>query len=306
MKKLKIVDLSTLIPGPFASYLLGKYLDAEIIKFEDEKTEDPLANLRPTKEGIGLSYLSINNNKKVKQVDLSGNGREEILKEVKGADIFLHNYKEGKTEKLGLAFADLKKINPNLLYCVITGYPKSHPLSGKSAHDLNVLALSGYLDMVNRLNNILSPPPIQLADIFTSYNLNLVVMSSLVRGEKGKELKVSMFEAIVEALTLYQQPYLQTKKEINPNDAIMNGQLPCYAIYPSCDKGYVAVAALEKPLWIDFVSYLKREDLINRQFDPLAVREIAKEILKKNKNEWLKNDFCVSPVLSFLESDKLC
>ncbi len=306
MNKIKIVDLSTLIPGPFATFLLGKYLDVEIIKFEDVKTGDPLSNLRPTKEGIGLSYLSINKNKEVKQIELSGNGRQEILKKIANADIFLHNYKESKVEKLGLSFADLKKINPNLLYCVITGYPNTHPLTGRPAHDLNVLALSGYLDMTNKLNGVLFPPPMQLADIFTSYHLNLRIMAALIKGEKGKEISVSMYEAMTEALTLYQEPYIKIKKEINSDEAIMNGQLPCYGIYQTRDKGYAAVATLEKTLWIDFVSYLKREDLINRQFDPQAVREIAKEMLKKSKKEWLKNDFCVSPVLSFLESDKLC
>lgn len=304
MKKLRIIDLSTLIPGPFASFLLEKYLDAQIIKFEDEKAGDLLSNLRPTKEGIGLSYLAINGNKKVRQVDLSGAGREEILKEIKEADIFLHNYRETKAEKLGLSFMELKKINPNLLYYSITGYPKSHPLFGKAAHDLNILAISGYLDMANKLNGNLSPPPMQLADIFTSYHLNLRIMSSLIKGEKGKEVQVSMFEAIVEAMTIYQQPNLQIKKEINADDALMNGQFPCYAIYQTRESGYVAVAALEKPIWIDFISHIGREDLADKQFDKTIIKELGKEMQKKNKKDWHNNDFCVTPVLSFLEAKK--
>jgi crotonobetainyl-CoA:carnitine CoA-transferase CaiB-like acyl-CoA transferase len=304
MKKIKIVDISTLIPGPFASYLLNKHLDAEIIKFEDNRTGDPFINLRPTKEGIGLSYSVINNLKTVRQIDFSSGGLNAILNEIKEADIFIENYKTGKADKLGLGFEDVKKTNPNIFYCSITGYPKTHPLVGCAAHDLNILALSGYLDMQNKLNNLLFPPPVQLADLFTSYHLSICILSAIIKGEKGIKITVSMFEALSEALIIYNYPILKTSRNINTDDAIMSGTYPCYSIYKTKDNGFAAVAALEKPLWIDFLNHIKREDLTEKQFDPLVFMQVQEEMLKYARKEWLKNDFCVSPILSVLETRK--
>jgi crotonobetainyl-CoA:carnitine CoA-transferase CaiB-like acyl-CoA transferase len=306
MKKITIIDASTLLPGPFASYLLMKHLDCDVIKIEDSNQPDPFMYMRPTKDGIGLGYQAINKNKRILKVDFRNNGQDELKKEIAHADIFLENFKKGRAYKLGIAYEDLVKINPHILYCSISGYGGQTPLSQKSAHDLNILALSGYLDQSNSLGNLSVLPPMLHADIITAYHTTLSILSSYYTQDIPKHLEISMYEAFLEAMTVNNIPQLVTKKDFTAADYIMSGRLPCYGIYESQDGGYVAVAALEKPLWIDFCTHINRQDCIEKQFEPDVVHDIAKEMKKYNRMHWFSDDldFCVTPVLSINEARK--
>lgn len=305
-KKIKIVDLSTLIPGPFASFILKKELPAEVIKIEDINQPDALANMRPTKDGIGLGYSGINSGKKILKVDMRKDGVERIKHEIKDATVFIENFKIGKAFKMGIGFEDLSKINSNLIYCSISGFPESHPLSKKSAHDLNILSLSGYLDQQLRLGESLALSPMLLADIFTAYHASVKILINMLNHEGGVHLKVSMYEAFLVAMSFNNIPQLQQKNDFYPNDFIMSGAFPCYSVYKTKDGGFVAVAALEKPLWIDFCHHLGHEDWINEQFNIKFTVRIAEEMRKYDRLHWLKDDldFCVTSVLSINEAYK--
>lgn len=135
-KNIKIIDASTLIPGPFSSFLLHKHLGADVIKIEDKNQLDALADMRPTQNGIGLGYLGINSGKKIMKVDFRKDGIEKIKDEIKNANLFLQNFKPGRAFKLGIGYENLIKINPKLIYCSISGYKPNHLLSKKSAHVL--------------------------------------------------------------------------------------------------------------------------------------------------------------------------
>lgn len=304
--KVKIVDVSTLIPGPFTSFILGKHLQAEVVKIEDINQPDVLANMRPTKDGIGLGYSGINLGKKVLKLDMRKDGIEKIKYEVKDANIFIENFKPGRAFKLGIGYEDLKKINSQLIYCSITGYPPSHPLSKNSAHDINILSLSGYLDQQIKLGDFSVLPPLLLADIFTAYHASVRILTSLLNGTNGNHLQISMFEAFLEAMNFNNYPQLKQHKDFSPSDYIMSGKLPCYSLYKSKDKGVVAVAALEKPLWIDFCYHLDHKDWVEQQFDIQLTERVAEEMKRYDRFHWLQEDldFCVTPVLSINESSE--
>lgn len=304
MKKIKIVDASSLLPGPFSSYLLMKHLGCDVVKIEDINQPDPLINVRPTKDGVGLGYQSINQKKRILKVNYRNDGSEIIKKEVKDANIFLENFKSGRSFKLRISYEDLIKTNPNLIYCSISGFASKTSLANKSAHDLNILALSGYLDQQYKLSSIFPLPPLLFADMFTAYYTALSIASVLFKGSSPIRLKISMYEAFLEAMTLNNYPQLITHQNFSASDYIMSGKLPCYGIYDSKDGGKVAVAAIEKPLWIDFCSHIGRRDLIEKQFEIESTEEINKEIKKYNREHWLSDnlDFCVTPVLSINEA----
>lgn len=306
MKIIKIIDASTLIPGPFTTFLLEKHLDCDVIKVEDVNQPDSLINMRPTKDGIGLGYKIINQKKKIIKIDFRKEGVDTIKKEVIDADIFIENFKKGRTYKLGIAYEDLVKINSKLIYCSISGFSTNTPLENKSAHDLNILALSGYLDQQLKLGSIEALPPILLADTFTSYHTALILLSALLKNTKPSNINISMYEALLESMTISNNPQLLTKKDYTPSDFIMSGKIPCYSIYESKDGGKVVVAALEKSLWVDFCAHINREDILERQFDPDISSQVAKEIKKYNRDHWLSDDidFCVSPILSINEAAK--
>jgi len=304
MKKIKVVDVSTLLPGPFTSFLLMKHLDCEVVKIEDSNQPDPLMYMRPTKDGIGLGYQSINQKKKILNVDFRNNGIDIIKKEIKDADIFLENFKIGRSYKLGISYEDLLRINPHLLYCSISGFGSKTPLAGKSAHDLNILALSGYLDQQYALGGVPSLPPFLLADICTAYHTTVSLLATLIQNRVPKHLEISMYDAFLEAMTVNTYAQQVTKKKYTASDYLMSGALPCYGVFDTKDGGKVAVAALEKPLWVDFCSHIHREDLVEKQFEREIVHDIAHEMKKFDRMHWLARDldFCVTPVLAIQEA----
>lgn len=304
MKPLKILDLSTLIPGPFSTFLLQKNLPVEILKFEDINQPDALVNMKPSEKGIGLAYKALNENKEIIKVDFRSDGIAEIRKEAKTADILIHNYKPGKAFKMGIGYEDIHQINPKLIYCSVSGFGSNSSLSKKSAHDLNILALSGYLDQQLKLIGTITLSPLLLADVFTAYSCALKIISALLTEQLGTHLQVSMSESFQDAMVINNHPQISTNQDFYASDFIFSGNLPCYGVYKSMDNGYVAVAALEKPLWTDFCHHIKREDLIEKQYDKSIVLEVKKEMSKYEKYHWLNSelDFCVTPVLSVLQA----
>lgn len=303
---INILDTSSLMPGPFATLLLQKHLNATVVKIEDINQPDPLINMRPTKNGIGLGYSVLNKDKSVLKVDMRKDGIEKIKNIVKNSGLFIENFKPGRAFKLGMGFDDLIKINPNLIYCSISGYPTDHPMSGKSAHDLNILSLSGYLDQQTKLGHITSLPPLLLADMFTAYHTAIRIMASLLKNEHGIHLKISMYECFLETMMFNNYPQLELDKDFSSVDYIMSGGFPCYAMYQAKDGGNVTVAALERPLWIDFCHHMAHEEWIDKQFEPKLMEKVASEMQKYDRYYWLNKDFdfCVTPVLSITESAK--
>lgn len=290
MNKIKIVDISTLIPGPMATSLLANQIGAQVVKIEDINQPDPMINMRPSKEGVGLGYQELIKNKKVLKIDFRSQ-LEKIKDELKDAQVFIHNFKANRVFKMGLAFEGVVKINPKIIYVSVAGYPESSVMAGKGAHDLNILALSGFLDNQSKLGEPLPLPSLLLADIFSSYHIVTKLMAALLKAETGIHLQISMLEAMQEAMLI--------GKFFDAQSYPMSGRLPCYCVYKGKD-GLVAVAALENSLWIDFCHHLNREDLIAKQFEISAVPEIAKELSKYEIKHWLDKslDFCVTPVLS--------
>lgn len=303
---IKIVDFSTLIPGPFTSFILKNHLNAEVVKIEDINHPDALANMRPSEEGIGLGYIGINSGKKILRVDMRRNGIEKIMKEVRTASVFIENFKTGRASKLGLGYEDILAINPKVIYCSINGYSINHPLSRKSTHDLNILAICGYLDQQIRLGGSQALSPLLLADTFTAYHASVRILVSLLNRSEGSHLQISMYDAALEAMYFNNYPQITKKKEFSVNDFIMSGKFPCYSLYKSKDDGFVVVAALEKPLWIDFCHHLGHEEWIEEQFNINLLKNVSDEIKKYDRHHWFQDDldFCVTPVLSICEAKK--
>jgi len=300
-KSLTIVDTSTLLPGPFATFLLQKHTGATVFKIEDARTGDKLADVKPTKVGVSIFYKALNEKKRIVKVDYAGN-TDELKRLLRKADVFVTNFKPQRAQILGLSPSNITLLNPEITYCEIKGYPDKHPLSGFGAHDINILALSGYLSQQKTLDGHLTLAPIQLADLFTSYHVALRILAHRLMGKK-EVLRISMLEATAEALHLYRYPQLTLKKSID-SELTYQHHLPCYHIYKVRD-GYVAVGAVEGSFWIDLCHLLERGDLIPRQFDASAIPEMEREFSHKTKQFFLTHDVCATPVLTVNEARKL-
>ncbi|XP_008589335.1 PREDICTED: succinate--hydroxymethylglutarate CoA-transferase-like, partial [Galeopterus variegatus] len=146
LKGVKILDLSRVLAGPFATMNLGD-LGAEVIKVERPGAGDDTRTWGPPFVGTESSYfLSVNRNKKSIAINIKDPKGVKIIKELAAVcDVFMENYVPGKLSAMGLGYEDIDKIAPHIIYCSVTGYGQTGPMSQRGGYDLVASALSGML-----------------------------------------------------------------------------------------------------------------------------------------------------------------
>ena len=143
LSSLKVLDFSTLLPGPFASLLLAD-MGADVLRVESPGRMDLVRVLPPHVDGTSASHAYLNRNKRSIGLDLKRQGaREVVLELVREYDIVLEQFRPGVMDKLGVGYEALKAANPRLIYVAITGYGQTGPYRERAGHDINYLALAG-------------------------------------------------------------------------------------------------------------------------------------------------------------------
>ena len=154
---LKILDFTTLLPGPYATQLLAD-MGAEVIRIESPTRPDLVKFMPPMvgegKYKVSAAHASLNRNKQCIAIDLKCEEAKDIIHRlIKEYDIVIEQFRPNVMKRLGLDYASLKKIQPKLIYCSITGYGQTGPLKDRAGHDINYLALSGLASYSGRKRN---------------------------------------------------------------------------------------------------------------------------------------------------------
>ena len=188
LKGIKVLDLSSLLPGPLCSMMLAD-LGAEVIKIES-----PKGDMMRTFENS--FFKALNRNKKSIVIDLKTSEGKQIFKRLaKNADVIIEGFRPGKLGSLGLGYNEIRKINPKIIYCSITGYGQKGKNKDKAGHDLNYSALSGMLHVISEKPIV---PGVQIADVSSAFIAAFSIASSLLqreRTDKGNYIDVSMFRS---------------------------------------------------------------------------------------------------------------
>ena len=167
LEGLRVLDLTRLLPGGFCTLLLAD-LGAEVLKVEDTAGGDYIRWMPPyyggeeqQREGTGSAYfLALNRNKRSLRLNLKDErGREVLLRLVEDYDVVVESFRPGVMDRLGVGYEALRERNPRLIYCPISGYGQDGPLTARSGHDTNYLALNGLLGLTGRRGG----PPVQSA-----------------------------------------------------------------------------------------------------------------------------------------------
>ena len=305
LKNLKILDLSRLLPGPYAAMILAEF-GAEVIKIEEPVTGDYIRRTGPAINGESAFFLSLNRNKKSLTLNLKSRKGQEILRKlVQKSDVLIEGFRPGVMEEFGLGYESLKKVNPRLIYCAVTGYGQRGPYARKAGHDLNYMARSGLLDNLKTDGGPIVPR-LQIADV-TGGTLQTVIgilLALLHRGRtgEGQLVDVSMFEGALMFLPLLLANLGVQTPPPNP----VSGYFACYAVYPTQDGRFFSVACYEEKFWREFSRALAHEEWIPIQYekDASVQNQLKKEITKIFKNKpflYWENFFkpmncCVEPV----------
>ena len=312
---LKILDFSTLLPGPYATLMLAD-MGAEVLKISSASRPDIVLDYPPFigDTGVSASQAWLGRNKKTMFLNLkTGEGKAVVKELVKEYDIVLEQFRPGVMEKLGLGYEDLKAVNPKLIYCSLTGYGQTGPLRDAAGHDINYISRSGIISQAGRRESGPSLMNFQIADIAVGSMNSVIGILAAVNYRKntgkGQYIDVAMMDGCVPFNSLDGAGFLVSGKEPKREGERLNGGC-IYDFYETKDGEYLSVGSLEPQFWSRFCTAIGREDLIEGTVYPPNIDEVKAEIrgiLKtKTRDEWVEvfshYDACVQPVLNLKEA----
>jgi len=293
LEGIRILDLSRLLPGPYCSMLLSD-LGAEVIKFEQPGVGDYMREMIPE------IFMSVNRNKKSVTLSLkSEKGKEVFYRMVEKSDVVLEGFSPGVTERLGVDYGKVSKINPMIVYCSISGFGQDGPYRDRPGHDINYLGVGGVLSLPGRVGEPPSRPGIPVGDLSSSMFATVSILAALMARDKmgkGQYIDVSMTDSIVSWMSVRAGGYL-TKGKL-PKVSEMSHMSPANDIFETKDGKKITVGALEEHFWENLCKVLGLEELFNdTRYSTHKKRvENGKEIseklrsvfLKKTRDEWLQ------------------
>lgn len=315
LASLKILDFSTLLPGPFASLLLAD-MGAQVLRVESPTRMDLVRVLPPHVDGTSASHAYLNRNKRCIALDLKQAEAVEVVKQlVQEYDIVLEQFRPGVMDKLGVGYEALKTINPKLIYVSITGYGQTGPLRDRAGHDINYLALAGVASYTGRRESGPLPLGVQLADIGGGslhgvMGLLAAVIHRQQTGE-GQQVDVSMTDCAFSLHGMAGAGYLAAGVEPEMEGLALNGG-SFYDYYRTRDGRWFSVGSLEPQFMQQFCAAIGRPELAARGLSAkldeqqALKREIAIEFEKQDFAYWQERfaalDACVEPMLSLGEA----
>ncbi|WP_169566044.1 CaiB/BaiF CoA transferase family protein [Sneathiella limimaris] len=197
----RIADLTSVLLGPFATQILGDH-GADVIKIEG-LDGDTTRDIGPRQsDDMAAVYMTANRNKRSLAIDLKNpDGKAAFLEFLKTVDVLVHNMRPSAIKRLGLTYEDVKKVNPNIVYCGAFGFSQEGPYANKPAYDDMIQGVSGIAATQSQLVGRPAYMPTVLADKATGLTVVYAVSMALFHRERtgqGQEVKVPMFETMVQ------------------------------------------------------------------------------------------------------------
>lgn len=260
----KVLDLSTLLPGPLATLMLAD-AGADVVKLERPGRGDEMRSYEPRFGEASANYAVLNRGKRAYAVDFKDPGqRDRVLALAAEADVVVEQFRPGVADRLGLGYDAVRARNPRVVYCSITGYGPAGPHAGRAGHDLNYLAETGLLGVVTDADGAPSLPVTVLADIAGGtypavVNILLALRQADTTGE-GAHLQVSMARNLQVLAYGYFAAHQAGAGWPRPGAELLTGGSPRYHLYPTSDGRHVACAALEQKFWQRLVELVGLEE----------------------------------------------
>ncbi len=311
---LKVLDFTTLLPGPYATMVLAD-LGADVLRIVSGSRPDLVDFFPPIVPGTKLSAAStqLGRNKRCMALNLKDVRAVAIVhKLLADYDIVIEQFRPGVMAKLGLDYESLKKINPAVIYCSITGYGQTGPLRDRAGHDMNYIARSGIMSYSGKKDSGPSLVGMQIADIASGSNHAVIgILAAVICRRQtgmGQFIDISMTDGMIAFNAMYGAGFLVDNKDPEREKNLLNGG-SLYDYYETKDGQYVSFGGLEPQFFTNFCNTVNRPDLIPGGVNPRDAEKVKKEIreiiLTKTKKEWVeifnRTDACFEPVMTLSE-----
>jgi len=297
----KVLELAQIMAGPTCGLMLAD-LGAEVIKIEKiPGGDDTRRFLPPDVNGEAAAFMMMNRNKRGMALDLKTKEGVEVFKRmVKQADVVVENFRKGTLEKLGVGYEELKKINPKIILCEISGYGRTGPYADKGGFDLIAQGMSGLMSITGESKG---KPPMKVGAPVTDITAGILaatgVLAALVSRATtgvGQRVDTSLYEAGI--VHTYWQSAIASATGVAPGPLGSAHPLTApYQAFQTKDK-WITVGASNQNTWLKLIDALGAKELQeNEKFNSNANRMknvaeltelLKKELVKKTAEEWLK------------------
>jgi alpha-methylacyl-CoA racemase len=303
-----VLDLASVGPAARASRWLADY-GAAVVKIAPVPARGDVQITPP------FHSYSAHRGMRRARLDLkSPAGRDTFLRLADRADVVIESYRPGVADRLGIGYGAVCARNPGIVYCSTSGYGRDGPRANWAGHDLNYLAVGGYLDCSGRGRE--GRPPIPGATVGDGagggMHAVIAILAALVRRARtgaGAYLDVSVADGVLALMALMIDEYLATGTEPGPGHGMLTGRYACYDVYPTADGKWLSVAAIEPRFWTNLCRALGLEEWVDHQVDDAVQDEIRAALRAafraRDRDDWVATlgpaDTCVAPVLTVAE-----
>ena len=275
-----VIDLSRFLPGPYCSMILADH-GARVIAVEDKRF---LAD--------GLFFNLINRNKEHMSLNLkTEKGQEIFYRLIEKADVLLEGFRPGVVDRLGVDYESVRRANPKIIYCSITGYGQNGPFRDRVGHDANYLSYAGVLDLIGEKDRPPSIPGVQIADIAGGgMNAAIGVLLALFSRQntgKGQYIDISMTDGMVGFLPAALFFRQLTGQEPKRADGLLSHRYACYNTYETADGRYLSIGAVENRFWKQLCDTLEVPEYAPLQYDDQRREEILQHLRTTFKQKTL-------------------
>jgi crotonobetainyl-CoA:carnitine CoA-transferase CaiB-like acyl-CoA transferase len=299
LENLRVIDATQMLAGPLAGTRLGD-LGADVIKVEPPGAgefnrtrgfDDQMSN------GEMTTFLAVNRNKRSLAIDLKNSHGKEVIHElVKVSDIFLQNFRHGTADRLGIGYEELRKINPKLIYCSISGYGSFGPYRDRPGQDLVVQGYSGSMFSVGALGDDPTPSALWGADVMTGYQAVIGILAAIESRHQtgvGQHVEIDMLSVVMDCQLQEFVTYLNTEKlPRRMKERSAHGSMPApYGVYKTLD-GWMTFAMVPLPILGEILNddWLRTLDHYNagHEYRDEIYGLIRHKFEGKTTNEWIE------------------
>ena len=279
---IRVLELTSTVSGPFAGMMLADQ-GAEVIKVEPPGIGDLARFMGTTKDGMGAMFSTLNRNKKCICLDYKNEEDLSVLKElVSTTDVLIENYRPGIVKKLGIDYESLSQINPDLIYCSISGYGQSGPYKEKKVYDPLIQGTVG----IPHAQNIKSPELIRtiIYDKVTGLTSAQAISAALyqkAKGEGGQYLPISMMESAL----YYNWPDLMMNHTFDEGGINLGELADLFEVYETKDGGVVLIIIANDEVFSKFCNVFDLSLHLDEKYNNLVSRIINKEELTAEINK---------------------
>ena len=247
---IKVVDLSRVLAGPWASQLLAD-LGADVVKIEKPDSGDDTRQWAPPSlpDGKAAYFLCANRGKRSLTVDISQPAGQEIVRKLAAeADVLLENYKVGGLARYGLDYASLKAVNPRLVYCSITVFGQNVPYAGLAGYDYIVQGMSGLMSITGPADGEPHKVGVAVSDLFTGLYAANAVQAALIARERsgaGQHIDMALFDCSLAMLANVASNWWVGRK-VPPRLGHAHANIVPYQVFAASDGHFILAGGNDK------------------------------------------------------------